>query len=123
MIFGDVSTGPSNDLAVVTAIARDMVARYGMSDRVGPIAFATDRGYGSDTYSQEIAAKIDAEVTRIVDEAKASAREVLTTHRGALDAIANRLVEVETLEREEFENLLIANGITPKKKEEEEAVA
>ena len=71
-------------------------------------------------YSQEIASKIDAEVARIIDEAKGRARQVLEEHRKALDAIADRLVEVETLEREEFETILIANGITPKKKEEED---
>jgi cell division protease FtsH len=122
MIYGDITTGPSNDLAVVTALARDMVSRYGMSDKIGPVAFATDHSYRNETYSQDIAAKIDAEVSRIIDEGKDKAREVLNTHRGALDAIANRLVEVETLEREEFEKILIVNGITPKAKKEEEIV-
>ena len=121
LIYGDVTTGPSNDLAVVTALARDMVSRYGMSDAIGPVAFATDHSYRNETYSQDIAAKIDAEVARILEEGKVRAREVLTTHRAALDAIALRLVEVETLEREEFEKLLIANGITPKTKAEEES--
>jgi len=122
MIYGDITTGPSNDLAVVTALARDMVSRYGMSEAVGPVAFATDHSYRNETYSQEIAAKIDAEVTRIIEEGKERARQVLVDHRGALDAIALKLVEVETLEREEFEKILMANGITPKKKKEEVAV-
>ncbi|MDQ1299584.1 MAG: cell division protease FtsH [Patescibacteria group bacterium] len=120
MIYGDLTTGPSNDLAVVAALARDMVSRYGMSDILGPVAYAGDRAYGDAMYSQEIASKIDAEVARIIDDAKGRARVVLEEHRKALDAIANRLVEVETLEREEFETILIANGITPKKKEEED---
>jgi cell division protease FtsH len=119
MVFGDVTTGPSNDLAVITALARDMVSRYGMSEKLGPIAFATDQNYRNETYSQDIAAKIDAEVTRIIEEAKGKAREVLTTHRKALDMISEELVQVETMEREEFERLLVLNGITPKKKEEE----
>lgn len=119
MVFDDLTTGPSNDLAVITALARDMVARYGMSDLVGPVAFSVDRGYGEHAYSQDIAMKIDGEVTRILNEGRERARQVLVDHRGALNAIAERLVEVETLEREEFENLLIANGITPKAKEEE----
>ncbi|MBU1754733.1 cell division protein FtsH, partial [Patescibacteria group bacterium] len=124
MIFGDVTTGPSNDLAVITALARDMVSRWGMSDAVGPVAFTADRGgYGSEAFSQDVSAKIDAEVKRIIEEQKKRAEEVITEHRGALDAIAERLVEVETLEREEFEKLLIANGITPKAKEEEEKAA
>lgn len=122
MIFDDLTTGPSNDLAVITALARDMVARYGMSDVVGPVAFSVDRGYGEHAYSQDIAMKIDAEVTRILNEGRERARVVLTDHRKVLEAIAERLVVVETLEREEFEKILIANGITPKKKEEEEIV-
>ncbi|HEX7651804.1 MAG TPA: AAA family ATPase, partial [Candidatus Paceibacterota bacterium] len=119
MIFDDVTTGPSNDLAVITALARDMVARYGMSDAVGLAAFAADRGFGPESYSEAVAAKIDAEVGRILEDARGRAKDVLVQHRGALDAIANRLVEVETIERAEFEKLLVANGITPKAREEE----
>ncbi|HEY1042003.1 MAG TPA: ATP-dependent zinc metalloprotease FtsH [Candidatus Paceibacterota bacterium] len=122
MIFGDLTTGPSNDLAVIVALARDMVARYGMSDSLGPVAYAADR-YGDAAYSQEVAGKIDAEVARIIEEAKGRAREVLEQHRGALDAIAEKLVEVETIEREEFEKILIANGITPKAPEPEEEIS
>jgi cell division protease FtsH len=122
LIYGDVTTGPSNDLAVVTALARDMVSRYGMSDVIGPVAFATDHSYRNETYSQDIAAKIDAEVSRMMEEGKNRARQVLMDHRGALDAIALKLVEVETLEREEFEKILIANGITPKSKKEEDVL-
>ena len=120
MIYGDVTTGPSNDLAVLTALARDMVARYGMSDSLGPVAFVNDRIEGGGKVSQEVAAKIDAEVSKIIAEARQRATQVLTDHRGALDAIADKLVEVETVERAEFEALLIANGITPKKREENE---
>ena len=124
MIYDDLTTGPSNDLSVVTDLARNMVARWGMSEAVGPVAFASDRGgHGEAPYSQAVAAQMDAEVKRIIEDARAKAEEVLTTHRGALDAIAEKLVEVETLEREEFEKLLIANGITPKAKEEEDLVA
>jgi cell division protease FtsH len=119
LVYGDITTGPSNDLAVVTALARDMVSLYGMSDAIGPVAFSADRGYGEHNFSPDIASKIDAEVTKIIEEGKARAKEVLTTHRGALDAIATKLTEVETLEREDFEKLLIANGITPKEKDVE----
>ncbi|MDP2594035.1 MAG: ATP-dependent zinc metalloprotease FtsH [bacterium] len=118
MLFGDVTTGPSNDLAVITALAREMVTRYGMSDTLGPVAFG-ERSLGNAPYSEEVAAKIDAEVSRILDEAKRRARAVLEEHRSALDAIAKELVEKETLEREAFENLLIASGITPKAREDE----
>jgi cell division protease FtsH len=115
MVFGDVTTGPSNDLAVITGLARDMVSKYGMSDDIGPVAFAADRDeYGGQRYSHEIAAKIDKEVTKIIEDAKKRAKKVLVDHRAALDSIAKKLVEVETLERTEFEKLLILNGIEPK---------
>ncbi|MBI2030925.1 hypothetical protein HYT05_04855, partial [Candidatus Kaiserbacteria bacterium] len=63
--------------------------------------------------------QIDAEVKSIITHAHKRAQDVMTEHRKALDAIAKALVEVETLEREEFEKILIANGITPKKKEDD----
>ena len=119
LIFDDVTTGPSNDLAVATAVARDMVARYGMSDTIGPAAFASDRAYAPESYSQALAAKIDDEVAQIVETGKVTATKTITEHRKALDAIATELIDVETLEREDFEKILIANGITPKKKPEE----
>jgi cell division protease FtsH len=118
LLFGDITTGPSNDLAVITAIARDMVARYGMSDKLGPIAFGS-RELGTEPYSDKVASEIDAEVSRIIEEQKKRAEQVLTEHRDALDSIARSLYEHETIEREEFEKLLIANGITPKQKEED----
>ncbi len=118
MLFDDVTTGPSNDLMVVTALAREMVTRYGMSEKLGPIAFG-DRQLGNEPYSEEVAAQIDAEVSRIIEEAKARATKVISEHRVVLDAIAKELIEKETIERNEFEKILIANGITPKKKEEE----
>jgi len=119
MVFDDITTGPSNDLAVVTALARDMVSRYGMSDKLGAVAFATDKNMRNERYSQESAAKIDGEVSRIIEEGMKRAKKVLTDHRKALDGIAEKLIDVETLEREEFEQLLILHGIEPKKKEEE----
>ncbi|MDP1707115.1 MAG: AAA family ATPase, partial [bacterium] len=118
MLFGDVTTGPSNDLMVITALARDMVSRYGMSDTLGPIAFG-ERQMGNEPYSEHVAMQIDAEVSHIIANAKTRAAEVISEHRGALDAIAKELIEKETVEREEFEKILLANGITPKKKEED----
>ncbi len=117
MLFDDVTTGPSNDLMVITAIAREMVTRYGMSEKLGPIAFG-DRQLGNEPYSEHVAAEIDAEVSRIIEEAKVRAAKVISSHRGALDAIAKELIEKETVERADFEKILIANGITPKKKDE-----
>ncbi len=118
MLFDDVTTGPSNDLAVITALARSMVARFGMSEKLGPIAFG-ERQLGNEPYSDEVAAQIDAEVARIIIDAKERAKQAITEHRGALDAIAKELIEKETIERSEFEKILIANGITPKKREED----
>ena len=118
MKFDDVTTGPSNDLAVITGLARDMVTRYGMSKTLGPVAFG-ERSLGNEPYSKEVAAKIDAQVSEIIETAKKRAKEVLLAHEDALEAITRELVEKETLERDAFEKLLIANGITPKKREEE----
>lgn len=113
MVFGDLSTGPSNDLQVVAGLARDMVTKYGMSDKVGPVALEATGGrliggaYSEDRgYSPQVAKIIDDEVTRIIEEGKTKAREILTTYRTALDNISKKLVEVETLEREEYEALL-----------------
>lgn len=124
-IFGDITTGPSNDLQVSTALARDMVTKYGMSDKIGTVALEGmggrvifGAGVSGREYSEEMSAKIDGEVTRIMDEALKKAFRILKEHRKVLDSIAKELITVETLEREEFEKILIANGITPKKKEE-----
>lgn len=113
MIFGDLSTGPSNDLQVVAGLARDMVTKYGMSDKVGPVAFESSNarlvggGFSEERmYSAQTARVIDEEVTRILEEGKAKAREILTTHRRALEEISKKLVEAETLERDEYEALL-----------------
>lgn len=122
-IFGDVTTGPSNDLQVSTALARDMVTKYGMSDKLGPIALEGNggralfggRGVDSRDYSEDVSAKIDAEVSKIMNDAFARAREVCTTHRKALDSIAEELIAKESIEREDFEKLLILNGIKPKR--------
>ncbi len=124
MVFGDITTGASNDLQVLSALARNMVSRWGMSDKIGPIALDSDggrtmfgSGVGDRGYSEKIAADIDAEVTNIINDAYKRAKQVMVTHRKALDAIAKKLVEVETLERDEFEKILILNGIEPKKRE------
>ncbi|TSC83473.1 MAG: cell division protease FtsH [Parcubacteria group bacterium Gr01-1014_17] len=125
MLFDDLTTGSSNDLAVATALARDMVTRYGMSEKIGPIALEESAGLspfgGSFTerdYSEKVGAVVDSEIARIMSEAEERATDILKKNRKALDGIAKRLIEVETLERAEFEKLLIANGIVPKKKQE-----
>jgi cell division protease FtsH len=118
LIFDDLTTGPSNDLQVIANLARDMVTKYGMSDKLGPVALegtggrmigggmSQDRGY-----SLEIAKQIDDEVAHIIETGKNRAKEILIKHRAALDAVAKRLIEVETLEREEYEGILKAEGV------------
>jgi len=126
MIFGDITTGPSNDLQVATTLARNMVTRWGMSDKIGPVALEDPsgkiiygRGMGEKEYSEQVSAMIDSEVSLIMNEGLVRANEVLTAHRKALDLISEELIRVETIEHAEFDVLLIANGIVPKKKEEE----
>ncbi|MDB5238220.1 MAG: ftsH [Candidatus Kaiserbacteria bacterium] len=122
MVFGDITTGASNDLQVLSNLARNMVARFGMSDKMGPIAFdvGAQRAMFGDgvtgEQSQEVSNAIDAEVKRIISGCYKKAETVMKDHRAALNAIAEKLVEVETLEREEFEVILIAHGIVPKRK-------
>ncbi len=123
MLFHDLTTGPSNDLQVSTALARDMVTKYGMSDLLGPVALEGQggkvlfgRGVEEKEYSQKVSADIDSEVSRIMKEALAKAEKVVHENKNLLDAIAARLMEVETIERAEFETLLKAHGVTPKAK-------
>ena len=125
MTFGDMTTGASNDLQVATALARDMVTRYGMSEKIGPVALESAQGkvlFGmgvSDReYSEKVAAEIDSEVSRIMMEARTLAEKTLGEHKGAFEAVAKRLVEKETIEREEYELLVASQGIIVKKKEE-----
>jgi cell division protease FtsH len=120
-IFGDITTGPSNDLQVATAMARNMVTKYGMST-LGPIALAPEGNerspfYGKE-YSESMGTKIDDEVKRIMDEAWTRARKIILDRRDVLTAIAEELMRVENIEREEFDKLLLVHGILPKKKEE-----
>lgn len=123
MMFDDLTTGPSNDLQVSTALARDMVTKYGMSDMVGPVALEGQggkvlfgRGVEEREYSEKVSSEIDGEVSRIMREALEKAQKYIGENKKLLDAIAHRLVEKETIERAEFETILIANGVTPKKK-------
>ncbi len=123
MMFGDVTTGPSNDLQVSTALARDMVTKYGMSEKIGVLALEGSggramfgKGVEDREYSEKVGADIDSEVARIMKEGFEKAEKIVTENKKALDAIARRLVEVETIEREEYESIIIAHGIQPKKK-------
>ena len=124
IVFGDLTTGPSNDLQVSTALARDMVTKYGMSDNLGPIALEGaegktlfGRGVNEKEYSEEVGAMIDKEVSKIMKEANKKAEQIIIERRPLLDIIAKRLIETETIERDEFESILVANGIQPKREE------
>jgi len=124
-IFDDITTGPSNDLQVTTALARDMVTKYGMSEKMGPIALEGTggkpmfgMGVGDKDYSDRVGGEIDAEVSKIMDEALSKVEKILKDHRKVLDAIAHRLIETETIEQKEFEEILVVNGIIPKKKKD-----
>ena len=122
LIFGDMTTGASNDISVATALARNMVTRFGMSDKIGPIDFGdsvkVENGFASNSpCSEKYSAEIDGEVSKIMSEGLKRAEEMLTNYRKALDGMTAELKQVETLEREDFEKLLILNGIKPKKSE------
>jgi len=123
LVFGDVTTGAANDLERVTELARAMVTRYGMSDKLGPMTFGQKEelvflgkeiGEQRD-YSEAVAQEIDEEVRGIIHEAYEQASDVLTRHREQLDRIAQRLVEVETLDADEF--VALFEGISEREPE------
>ena len=110
LFLDDISTGASGDIQQATNIARNMVMRYGMSDRLGPIKYDSSdqsifigRDFGTTkSYSEETAAAIDEEVRKIFDEASARCEEILSEHADQLRAVAEYLLEHETMEGEEF---------------------
>lgn len=112
-LYGDISTGASSDLRSASEMARHMVVKYGMSD-LGPIAFGKTEELlflgreiaHEKNYSEKTAEKIDAEISKIIHEQLTKASHVLKEHRKALDAVAHALLEKETLEQEEFYELL-----------------
>jgi cell division protease FtsH len=113
LVFGDTTTGASNDIEKATDLARRMVTEFGMSDRLGPLSFGKrdeliflGREIGEQrNYSDEVAKTIDEEVRAIVDHAYERATEVLVKHRDKLTALAEKLVAEETVDAEEFEKL------------------
>jgi cell division protease FtsH len=113
LIFGDTTTGASNDIEKATDLARRMVTEFGMSDRLGPLSFGKrdelvflGREIGEQrNYSDEVAKQIDEEVRAIIDHAYERAMEVLVKHRDKLTALAEKLVAEETVDAEEFEKL------------------
>jgi len=121
IVFGDVTTGASNDLERVTEVTRAMVTRFGMSEKLGPMVFGQkeelvflgkELGEQRD-YSEAVAQEIDSEVRHIVTTAHDKALQVLTEQRGKLDLVAHKLMEVETLDGKEFEALMSGQPAEP----------
>jgi cell division protease FtsH len=118
IVFGEITTGASNDLEKVTATAKQMVMRFGMSEKLGPRVFGHDHGQpflgrefsAEPDYSDEIAREIDDEVRRIIESAHVQARSILTERRESLGKLSEILIKRETIEKEQFEALL--NGGT-----------
>jgi cell division protease FtsH len=114
IIFSEITTGASNDLEKVTETAKQMVMRFGMSERLGPRVFGHDRSQpflgrefsAEPDYSDEIAREIDDEVRRIVEDAHQTSKDILSEHREQLDTISKILLSRETIEADEFIALL-----------------
>ena len=114
IVFSEITTGASNDLEKVTATAKQMVMRFGMSEKLGPRVFGHDHGMpflgrefsAEPDYSDEIAREIDDEIRRIVEGAHQQAKDILAEHREMLTTISELLLKRETIEREQFEALL-----------------
>ena len=121
LIYNDVTTGPQGDLQQVTLKARDMVVRYGMSERVGPRALeilSNKKASYEDLnkeHSPALKQLVDEEVEKLVRTGLDTARKVVRDYKKVLEDIAKKLIEVENLEKAEFEQILIANNIPLKK--------
>jgi cell division protease FtsH len=121
IVFGDeeVTTGASNDLQQVARVARQMVTRFGMSDKLGPVALGRQQGnpfLGRDIaserdFSEKTAASIDSEVRVLVDQAYARCKTVLLENRHILDKLADMLVDKETVDSDELQTLLATNDV------------
>lgn len=114
IVFKDLTTGASNDLQKASDLARELVMRYGMSEKLGPIAFGEHSDmiflgkeiHEQRNYSERVAADIDGEVKNFIDNALVSATKIINENRKKLDKIAEKLIEVETIEKEKFEELM-----------------
>ena len=124
IIFNDISTGASNDLQRASEIARKMITKYGMSEKLGPIAFGSGNDevfLGKDynhmkNYSENVAAVIDEEVNRIITDAYKRTEQILTEHIDKLHLVAETLVKLEKVNVEQF-NALMETGSLPEEKE------
>jgi len=113
IVFNDITTGASNDIDRASQTARDMVARYGMSKRLGTISYNSDDevfiggSYGkTKSYSEQVAGQIDGEVKAVIDAAYDKCLEILTTHRDKLDAVTEFLLKHENMNGEEFRAIM-----------------
>ena len=122
LILDDISTGASNDLQQATNIARQMITKYGFSERLGPVVYGTsqeetflgrDLGQGKG-YSETTAAEIDSEMRDIIDEAYETCRRTLTEHIDQLHALAQALMEREKLNEKEFNAVMAGETLTPR---------
>ncbi len=127
IIFKDLTTGAADDLSRATETARALVTQYGMSEKIGPVAWSEQpemiflgREFGTErNYSEDVAKEIDKEVSRIMNEAEKKAQEILTKYKSVLTKIAKTLIEKETIEKEEFDKILTSFKIKAKKEKEE----
>ena len=118
IIFGDVTTGASQDIKQATSIARAMVTQYGMSDRIGMINYGSDDNevfIGRDlahtrSYGEEVASEIDSEVKRIIDECYEKAKQIILSKEAVLHQCCELLIEKEKIGREEFDALFEKTG-------------
>jgi cell division protease FtsH len=128
LVLGDISTGASADLQYATELTRDMVAKYGMSDDIGPVVYDSSSGevflgrdYGSvKNYSDGTSTRIDNEIERIMREAYAKTESILKEHIDKLELVANTLLEKEKISGEQFTSLM-TEGKLPEKEETAEA--
>ena len=127
IVFGDVSTGAANDIERATQTAKNMVVKFGMSGELGPILYGgkneevfLGRDYGqTNNCSEQVAAKIDAEVHRLITTAYKKGEQILTEHRDKLDAVAKYLVENEKMDAEQFKNIMTGKVDTKEEIENE----
>lgn len=114
IVLDDITTGASNDIERATGVARDMVMRYGFSEKLGPILYGSEdhevflgRDYGqAKNYSENVASEIDAEIREIIETAYERAKDIITEHRDLLDRVTNALIKQETIDGPDFYKLM-----------------